>query len=140
VRAPADVATLVDERTKAYQEQLEATKEQLRETQMFTVEAKHPDWQQFTASEGFQTWLASKDDDYRNKVLNTWAPKVIVSALDEAKKALAAKPAPAAPKPKPTPTRAEVLGAAIQPRGTGGRYESAAGDTEEAGYAAAWRR
>ena len=138
VRAPANVDALIEERTKAYQQRLEETANELRETQMFTVEEKHPDWQEFTASEGFQTWLASKDEDYRNKVLNTWAPKVIVSALSEAKKALAAKPVPTAPKPKPTPTRAEVLGAAIQPRGTGGRYESP-GNTESEGYAAAWR-
>jgi type I site-specific restriction endonuclease len=137
VRAPADVVSVVDERTKAYQEQLESAMQQLRETQMYAVEREHPDWQAFTASEAFQGWLATKDEGYRAKVMNTWAPSVIVPALNEAKKALAAKPAPTPTKQKQTPTRAEVLGAAIQPRGTGGRYE-AAGNTEAEGYAAAW--
>jgi hypothetical protein len=129
VRAPANVDELLEQRTKPYLERLDQTTQELRETQQFAVATVHPDWQEFTAGEQFQKWLATKDDAYREKLANTWAPSVIVNAISEAKKF--AKPA------KQTNTRTEVLGAAIQPRGTGGRYAST-GTTEQDGYLAAW--
>jgi hypothetical protein len=127
VRTPTYVD--MEQITKPYLERLDQTTQELRETQQFAVATVHPDWQEFTAGDQFQKWLATKDDAYREKLANTWAPSVIVNAISEAKKF--AKPA------KQTNTRTEVLGAAIQPRGTGGRYAST-GTTEQDGYLAAW--
>lgn len=131
VRAPANVDAMLEERTKPYAERLDATTQELRETQQFAVASVHPDWQEFTAGAKFQEWLSTKDDAYRDKLANTWAPSLIVNAISEAKKFAAPQ------KPKQSTTRTEVLGAAIQPRGTGGRYAST-GTTEQDGYLAAW--
>jgi hypothetical protein len=130
VRAPADMSALLEELTKPYLERLEATTEELRETQRFAVATVHPDWQEFTAGPKFQEWLATKDDDYRTKLNSTWSPSFIASAITEAK-------AFAKPKDKARSTRTEVLEAAIQPRGTGGRFVSQ-GTTEQDAYLAAW--
>lgn len=138
VRAPANVDALLEERTKPYLERLDQNTQELRETQQFAVASVHPDWQEFTAGDKFQQWLATKDDAYRDKLANTWAPSVIAGAITEAKAfAKASKPAEKPAQRQQTNTRAEVLGAAIQPRGTGGRYAST-GTTEQDGYLAAW--
>ena len=68
------------------------------------------------------------------KLGGTWAPSVIVNAITEAKKHAAKQQET---KQARTTSRAAVLGAAIQPRGTGGRYASG-GTTEQDGYAQAW--
>lgn len=137
VRAPANIDALLEERTKPYLERLDANTQELRETQQFAVASVHPDWQEFTAGETFQKWLATKDDAYRSKLANTWAPSVIAGAITEAKEFAKPKPAERPTQRQQTNTRAEVLGAAIQPRGTGGRYAST-GTTEQDGYLAAW--
>jgi hypothetical protein len=141
VRAPANFDALLEERTKPYAERLDAATQELRELQQFQVATVHPDWQEFTAGEKFQTWLATKDEAYRQKLADTWAPGVIAGAITEAKKfaeqVAAAEKQQRGQERKQTNTRAEVLGAAIQPRGTGGRYAST-GTTEQDGYLAAW--
>jgi hypothetical protein len=142
VRAPANFDALLEERTKPYVERLDTATQELREMQQFQVATLHPDWQEFTAGEQFKAWAATKDDAYRQKLANTWAPAVIAGAITEAKK-FAAEQTAAAEKQqrsqerKQTNTRAEVLGTAIQPRGTGGRYVST-GTTEQDGYLSAW--
>ena len=130
VRAPAgmDFDGVMTERTKPLVERLDSTLQELRETQEMAVAAVHPDYQEFTQSEAFQTWLATKDDEYRQRLATAWSPKVIVSALNEAKKFRA---------PSKKSARTDTLEAAIQPRGTGGRFEST-GNTEQDGYASAW--
>lgn len=141
VRAPANVDALLEERTKPYLERLDTYTQELRETQQFQVASVHPDWQEFTAGDKFQAWLATKDDAYRSKLANTWAPSVIAGAITEAKKfaeqAAQAEKQQRGQERKQTNTRTEVLGAAIQPRGTGGRFVSS-GTTEQDGYLAAW--
>jgi len=133
VRAPSNVEALLEERTKPYAERLDQVTTELRETQQATVAAVHPDWQAYTQGEEFRAWLGTKDAAYQQQLGSTWSPHIIVSALNEAKQTAAKA------KQSAKNTRQAVVQAAVQPRGTGGRYVAASDASEEAAYLQAWK-
>lgn len=129
VRTPSsmDLEPLIAQRAQPLIEQATRTiTDELRETQQAAVEMAHPDWQEFTSSPEFNAWLQTKDEDYRVKLANTWSPKLIISAISEAKKA----------KPAKSNARQDVMQAAITPRGTGRVTKT--GESEIDGYMSAW--
>ena len=84
------------------------------------LEEEHPDWKQTRTSPEFDAWLASRPQEYQQKLMNSWNPVVVSKGLSEFKESL-----------KSREKKQNRLAAAVTPQGVPAQPRSSTIPDEE---------